>query len=99
MPIYEYQCEVCGHRFELLQKVNDAPATDCTECGGQVERLLSTPAIQFKGTGWYVTDYARKESGSSRDAGKKDSSSTETSSDSSRKTSGPAASASSTSKD
>ena len=60
MPLYEYACSVCKHRFELLQKFSDEPAKVCVQCGGPVVRLLSSPAIQFKGTGWYVTDYAGK---------------------------------------
>jgi putative FmdB family regulatory protein len=60
MPLYEYQCKKCGHRFERIQKFSDAPVKRCPECGGAVERLISPPAVQFKGTGWYVTDYARK---------------------------------------
>jgi putative FmdB family regulatory protein len=61
MPLYEYQCEACGHRFEVIQKYSDAPIAVCPLCGqGPVEKLLSSPAIQFKGTGWYITDYARK---------------------------------------
>jgi putative FmdB family regulatory protein len=60
MPLYEYQCKKCGHRFERIQKFSDAPVKKCPECGGAVERLISRAAVQFKGTGWYVTDYARK---------------------------------------
>ena len=60
MPLYEYQCEQCGHRFEVIQKFSDAPLADCPKCSGAVRKLLSSPAIQFKGTGWYITDYARK---------------------------------------
>ncbi len=64
MPLYEYECAACGHRFELIQRFSDAPADTCTACGsGPVHKLLSAPAIQFKGTGWYVTDYAGKKSG------------------------------------
>jgi len=63
MPLYEYQCEACGHRFEVIQKFSDAPLTQCPACAGPVSKLLSSPAIQFKGSGWYITDYAR--SGSS----------------------------------
>ncbi|MBV9223470.1 MAG: zinc ribbon domain-containing protein [Acidobacteriaceae bacterium] len=59
MPLYEYQCENCGERFEVMQKFSDEPLTVHEKCGGKVERLLSAPAIQFKGSGWYVTDYAR----------------------------------------
>jgi putative FmdB family regulatory protein len=60
MPLYEYQCEKCAHRFEVIQKFSDAPIEVCPKCGGPVNKLLSSPAIQFKGAGWYVTDYARK---------------------------------------
>ena len=60
MPLYEYQCRKCGHRFEKIQKFVNAPLRKCPECGGAVERLLSAPAAHFKGSGWYVTDYARK---------------------------------------
>ncbi len=60
MPIYEYECRRCGHRFELIQKFSDTPRKRCPECSGAVDRLISPPAIRFKGTGWYVTDYADK---------------------------------------
>lgn len=60
MPLYEYQCDSCGHRFELIQKFSDPPTGACPVCPGTVRRLLSSPAIQFKGSGWYITDYARK---------------------------------------
>ena len=60
MPLYEYQCEKCAHRFEVIQKFSDAPIEVCPKCGGHVVKLLSSPAIQFKGTGWYVTDYSSK---------------------------------------
>ena len=63
MPLYEYQCTRCGRRFEQLQKLSDPPVTECPACGGPVEKLVSSPAFQFKGTGWYVTDYARKGEG------------------------------------
>jgi len=59
MPLYEYQCDACGHRFEVIQKFSDAPIEVCPKCGGPVGKLLSSPAIQFKGSGWYITDYAR----------------------------------------
>jgi putative FmdB family regulatory protein len=65
MPLYEYQCDACAHRFEVIQKFSDAPVDVCPKCGGQVKKLLSSPAIQFKGTGWYITDYARKSDPSS----------------------------------
>jgi putative FmdB family regulatory protein len=67
MPLYEYECQTEGTRFEVIQKFSDAPVEVCPTCGGPVKRLLSSPAIQFKGSGWYITDYARK---GSTDAGK-----------------------------
>jgi putative FmdB family regulatory protein len=60
MPLYEYECEACRRRFELIQKFSDPPVERCEICGGAVRKLLSSPAIQFKGSGWYITDYARK---------------------------------------
>jgi putative FmdB family regulatory protein len=60
MPLYEYECEACSHRFEVIRKFSDPPLEQCTKCGGVVRKLLSSPAIQFKGSGWYITDYARK---------------------------------------
>lgn len=65
MPLYEYQCEQCGDIFEVMQKFADAPLTTHTKCGGPVHRLLSAPALQFKGSGWYITDYAKSGSKSS----------------------------------
>jgi putative FmdB family regulatory protein len=59
MPLYEYQCENCGDIFELMQKFADAPIAVHEKCGGPVHRLLSAPALQFKGSGWYVNDYAK----------------------------------------
>jgi putative FmdB family regulatory protein len=59
MPLYEYLCTSCGHRFERIQKFSDPPVTECPSCGGRVEKQISSPAIQFKGAGWYVTDYAK----------------------------------------
>ena len=60
MPLYEYECGRCKHRFELIQKFSDKPVRKCPDCGGRTRRLISAPAIRFKGTGWYVTDYADK---------------------------------------
>ena len=59
MPLYDYRCDKCGETFEVLQKFSDAPLETHEGCGGHVERLLSAPTLQFKGTGWYVTDYAK----------------------------------------
>ena len=73
MPLYEYQCKKCGHRFEKIQKFSDKPIKKCPECGGPVEQVISAPAVQFKGSGWYVTDYAKKSSAPSSDSGSKDS--------------------------
>ena len=68
MPLYEYQCKVCHHRFEKIQKFSDPLVTLCPECGeDEVEQMISAPAVQFKGTGWYVTDYPKK--GSQRVSG------------------------------
>jgi putative FmdB family regulatory protein len=63
MPLYEYQCLTCGKRTEVLQRFSDAPLAACPACGGEVKKLISSPAFQFKGTGWYVTDYAGKKGG------------------------------------
>jgi putative FmdB family regulatory protein len=68
VPLYEYECARDG-RFELIRKFSDPPLTTCPTCGQPVEKLLSSPAIQFKGTGWYVTDYARKGNGGGRSKG------------------------------
>jgi len=73
MPLYEYQCKKCGHRFEKIQKFSDKPVKKCPECGGPVEQTISAPAVQFKGSGWYVTDYAKKSHVPSSDGGSKDS--------------------------
>ncbi len=60
MPIYEYACQSCAHRFEVKQSVKDAPLTECPRCGRHVRKLISSPAIMFKGSGWYITDYSNK---------------------------------------
>jgi putative FmdB family regulatory protein len=67
VPIYEYVCKKCHHRFEKIQKFSDAKIKKCPECGGPVEQAIHAPAVQFKGTGWYVTDYAKKSD--SKDSG------------------------------
>lgn len=70
MPIYEYQCQSCGERHEVLQRMSDPPLETCEDCGGPVRKLISAPAFQFKGSGWYVTDYAKKgEAGGGEKAG------------------------------
>jgi putative FmdB family regulatory protein len=73
MPLYEYKCENCGEQFEVIQKFSDPLVEKCPKCGrGPVHKLLSSPAIQFKGSGWYITDYARKsdsKTDSTRDSG------------------------------
>ena len=69
MPLYEYQCKKCKHKFEKIQKFSDPPVRKCPECGGPVEKLLHAPAVQFKGSGWYVTDYGGKNEGSKSDSG------------------------------
>jgi len=78
MPLYEYQCKKCRHRFERIQKFSDPPVKKCPECGGPVEQTISAPAVQFKGSGWYVTDYAKKSSApaSGGDSGSKTESTT-----------------------
>ncbi len=60
VPLYEYQCKKCHSLTERIQKFSDPPLTTCPHCGGELEQLISAPAVQFKGSGWYVTDYARK---------------------------------------
>ncbi len=99
MPLYEYQCDACGERFEKIVKFSDPPLETCLKCGGgPVQKLLSSPAIQFKGSGWYITDYAKKSSGdsstSSKSASKSSSDKSETtdSTKSSASTDAPAAS-------
>jgi len=67
VPLYEYRCTKCSHVFEKIQKFSDPHVSKCPKCGAKVEQLISAPAVQFKGAGWYVTDYAKKgKSGSSK---------------------------------
>jgi putative FmdB family regulatory protein len=82
MPLYEYQCKKCSHRFEKILKFSDKPIKKCPECGGAVEQLISAATVQFKGAGWYVTDYAKKGTASSAKASDSDSGSKDTSKDS-----------------
>lgn len=63
MPLYEYRCTKCNHVFEKIQKFSDPQVTECPKCGAPVEQVISAPAVQFKGAGWYVNDYAKKSSG------------------------------------
>ncbi|MGD0212160.1 MAG: zinc ribbon domain-containing protein [Terriglobales bacterium] len=65
MPNYEYLCKKCGHRFEQIRKFSDKPLRKCPQCGGLIEQVISAPAVQFKGSGWYVTDYPKKGGGAS----------------------------------
>ena len=60
MPLYEYQCKKCKHRFEKIQKFSDKMLKKCPECGGPIEQMISAPAVHYKGSGWYVTDYPKK---------------------------------------
>lgn len=97
MPLYEYLCDACGRKIELIQSFSEPPLTICDRCGGTVKRLLSAPAVQFKGSGWYVSDYGRSGSaGTERKEGKeKESGSSENSSSkSSEKSSGSSGSSS-----
>src|SRR5450432_383555 len=74
MPLYEYECDTCGHRFEKIQKFSDPIEDTCPTCGGHVHKLFSSPAIQFKGSGFYITDYPKGDKGSApkSDGGKSD---------------------------
>jgi putative FmdB family regulatory protein len=69
MPNYEYLCKKCGHRFEKIRKFSDKQLRKCPECGGVIEQVVSAPAVQFKGSGWYVTDYPKKGAGSAASSG------------------------------
>src|SRR6201987_6016031 len=88
MPLYEYQCKKCHHRFERIQKFSDPLVKKCPECGGKVEQVISAPAVQFKGSGWYVTDYAKKSgapAGDGKESKKEDKAKSESSSGESTK--------------
>ena len=88
MPLYEYQCKKCKHLFEQIQKFSDKPVKKCPKCGGPLEKLISTSSVQFKGSGWYVSDYGRKgsagqsSSSSESDGGSKESKESKDSKDS-----------------
>ncbi len=72
MPLYEYRCTNCHHVFEKIQKFSDPHVSECPKCGASVEQVISAPAVQFKGSGWYVTDYANKSSSPSGNGKKAD---------------------------
>ena len=73
MPLYEFLCKRCGHRFEKIQKFSDPPPTECPACGeDEIDQVIHAPAVQFKGSGWYVTDYAKKSGSQSASASKSD---------------------------
>ena len=73
MPLYEYECDACGHRFEIIRKFSDPPVEKCPVCGGGVHKLQSAPAFHLKGSGWYITDYPKKDStGEAKSDGKTD---------------------------
>jgi putative FmdB family regulatory protein len=82
MPLYEYQCTQCHERSEILQKFSDPPYAHCPKCGGEVKKLHSSPAIQFKGSGFYKTDYPTKKAESSSSESKSESTKSESKSDS-----------------
>ena len=82
MPLYEYECDACRHRFEKIQKFSDPLEDTCPTCGGRVRKLVSSPAIQFKGSGWYVTDYAQRSGSADSKDGKKAESKSEAKSES-----------------
>ena len=88
MPLYEYECHDCRRRVEVIQRFSDHPLSVCDACGGRLDRLLSAPAIQFKGSGWYITDYSRKNGSSASHKGEaaESKTSTETSSGSEKGT-------------
>ena len=93
MPLYEYECDACGHRFEVIQKFSDAPIDKCPACGSTVHKLQSAPAFHLKVTGWYATDYGRKESKSTESSSESKDSKSEkstTASDSSKTDATPA---------
>lgn len=72
MPLYEYECRKCHAHTEVMQKMSDKPLTKCRKCGGRLEKLISASAIQFKGSGWYVTDYAGKKTEAKEESSKSD---------------------------
>jgi len=77
MPLYEYECDANHHRFEVIRKFSDPPLETCPTCGSTIHKLISSPAFQFKGSGWYITDYAKKNEASAKPAASKDGGSSE----------------------
>lgn len=71
MPLYEYKCQTCGERVEVIQRVSDPPYTHCPKCGGEMRKVISAPAIKFKGPGFYKTDYAPKSAETKSETGEK----------------------------
>ncbi len=90
MPIYEYKCQQCGLQFEKRQSVSDAPLTTCEKCHGKLEKQWSLSGFQFKGAGWYVTDYAAKKTGTSEKSSSTESTTTTESASKSKDESKPA---------
>ena len=88
MPIYEYECAKCGKRIEVIQKMSDKPLKKHTDCGGTLQKLVSAAGFQFKGTGWYVTDYARKDAKTESNESKETTSSKDSSSNGNKEGSG-----------
>ena len=89
MPLYEYKCAKCSNRFEKIEPVSAPTVQKCPKCGGKAERQLAAPAIQFKGSGWYVTDYAGKKPGAAAKSEGAETKSAESSSESPSKPSAP----------
>jgi putative FmdB family regulatory protein len=85
MPNYEYLCKNCGHRFEQIRKFSDKQLRKCPECGGVIEQVISAPAVRFKGSGWYVTDYPKKGAGSASSSSSEGDSTTKETKDSTDK--------------
>lgn len=99
MPLYEYKCEKCGHRFEKIENFSAAITKKCPKCGERAERQIAPSALQFKGSGWYVTDYAGKAPNSSSSAESSESSSSDGASEKNKKKPSPKESGSKSKKD
>lgn len=99
MPLYEYQCQECGEKMEVVQRFDDAPYTICPACGGTLKKLISAPAIQFKGSGFYLTDYGKSGSSATKSGSTSGESSSSSSSESSSTSPAPGSSTGSKSED